>query len=58
MYKYFYWIIGAIVVLYFANQSKTQTGQEGNNTTATTGSNPFWTVGSAWYSQHFPNGAQ
>ena len=52
---FFWWIVGAVVALFLFNKSKTITGQEGNTTTSN--SDPFWTVGSAWYSQHFPSGA-
>lgn len=58
MKHYMYWVVGIVVALYLMSQNTTQKGQEGNTTTQTLGSNPFWTVGSAWYSQHFPNGAQ
>lgn len=53
-----YWILGIAAALYFVSKRQAQTGQEGNTTTAATGSNPFWTVGGAWYSQHFPAGAR
>ena len=55
-----YWILGIVAVLYVMSKSAPQTGQEGNTTTSSpsVGSNPFWTVGSGFYSQHFPSGAQ
>lgn len=55
--KTWHWIVAVAVVLYLISKGTRQTGQEGNTTTTAVGSNPFWTIGSGWYSQHFPSGA-